>query len=155
MMSANWVCLTLPILLAACDGAADPQPEANASQARSSEPSEAEASMDQRVRDAVLARLRDADSAKFRNVRKLAMFGEGTSDGPAVYCGEVNAKNAMGGYPGFVHFAVMPLAEDGQTSTGKDPVSITDRNDPASALAYMSFCQDEKGDDQEGQPVQF
>lgn len=111
--------------------------------------------MDQRARDAVLARLRDADSAKFRNVRKLGMLGEGVPDSPAVYCGEVNAKNAMGGYPGFVHFAVMPLGEDGQTSTGKDPVSIMDENDPASALAYMSFCQDEKGNDQEGQPVQF
>lgn len=111
--------------------------------------------MDQRVRDAVLAKLRDPDSAKFRNVRKLGMIGEGAPDSPAVYCGEVNAKNAMGGYPGFVHFAVMPLAEDGQTSTGKDPVSITDENDPASALAYMSFCQDETGRDRAGQPVRF
>lgn len=111
--------------------------------------------MDQRVRDAVMARLRDPDSAKFRNVRKLGMLGGGIPGSPAVYCGEVNAKNAMGGYPGFVHFAVMPLAEDGQTSTGKDPVSIMDENDPASALAYMSFCQDEKGRDQGGQPVKF
>lgn len=155
MACARWLCLTLPVLLAACGGAANSQPDANSSESAASEPSGAKASMDQRVRDAVMARLRDPDSAKFRNVRKLGMLGGGIPGSPAVYCGEVNAKNAMGGYPGFVHFAVMPLAEDGQTSTGKDPVSIMDENDPASALAYMSFCQDEKGSDQGGQPVKF
>lgn len=155
MTCAKWLCLTLPVLLAACSDAAKSQPDANAPESQGSGLSEARASMDQRVRDAVLAKLRDPDSAKFRNVRKLGMLGEGVPDSPAVYCGEVNAKNAMGGYPGFVHFAVMPLGEDGETSTGKDPVSITDENDPASALAYMSFCQNEKGRDQAGQPVKF
>ena len=111
--------------------------------------------MDRRVRDAVLAKLRDPDSAKFRNVRRSAMLGDGAPDSPAVYCGEVNAKNAMGGYPGFAHFAVMPLDKDGLTSTGSDPVSITDENEPASALAYMAFCQDEKGRAQTGQAVKF
>src|SRR5690606_30180026 len=123
MACTKWLCLTLPVLLAACDGAVGSQPGANSSESQASEPSEAEASMDQRVRNAVLAKLRDPDSAKFRNVRKLGMFGEGASNSPAVYCGEVNAKNTMGGYVGFVHFAVMPLGEDGKTSTGNDPVS--------------------------------
>src|SRR3546814_10039754 len=70
MTCAKWLCLTLPFLIAACDGAANPQPDANSSEIQASEPSEEGASMDQRVRDAVLARLRDPDSAKFRNVRK-------------------------------------------------------------------------------------
>lgn len=155
MTCARWLCLTLPVLLAACGGTANSQPDASASESKANEPSEAKASMDQRVRDAVLAKLRDPDSAKFRNVRKLGMIGEGVPDSPAVYCGEVNAKNAMGGYPGFVHFAVMPLGENGGISMGKDPVSITDENEPASAMAYMAFCQDEKGRDQTGQPVMF
>lgn len=155
MTCARWLCLTLPVLVAACGGAAMSQPDANAPESQGSGPSGARASMDQRVRDAVLAKLRDPDSAKFRNVRKLGMIGEGVPDSPAVYCGEVNAKNAMGGYPGFVHFAVMPLGENGRTSTGKDPVSITDENEPASAMAYMAFCQDEKGRDQTGEPVKF
>lgn len=173
MACARWLCLTLPVLLAACGGAAKPQSDANSSESPASEPSEAKASMDQRVRitwavphhrgprghhahrDAVLAKLRDPDSAKFRNVRKLGMIGEGVSDRPAVYCGEVNAKNAMGGYPGFAHFPVMPLGEDGETSTGKDPVNITDENEPASAMAYMAFCQDDEGRAQADQPVKF
>jgi hypothetical protein len=155
MTFTKCLCLTLPLLLAACDGAAKSPPEANSSESQASKPSEEKALMVQRVRDAVLAKLRDPDSAKFRNVRKLGMLGEGSPDSAAVYCGEVNAKNAMGGYVGFVHFAVMPLGENGQTSTGKDAVSITDENDPASAMAYMSFCQDEKGSNLPGQPVQF
>lgn len=155
MACAKWLCLTLPVLLAACDGAAKSQSENNASESQASEPAQAKASMDKRARNAVLANLRDPDSAKFRNVRKLGMLGEGSPEGAAVYCGEVNAKNAMGGYVGFVHFAVMPLGEDGQTSTGKDAVSIVDENDPASAMAYMSFCQDEKGSNLPGQPLQF
>jgi hypothetical protein len=57
----------------------------------------------------VLANLRDADSAKFRNVRVVTTFM-----GTAV-CGEVNARNAMGGYVGFTEFVtandVLFLAE--------------------------------------------
>lgn len=155
MTYSKWLCLTLLMMVAACDGAAKSQPDALASESQASAPSEAKDSMDQRVRDAVLAKLRDPDSAKFRNVRKLGILGEGVPDSPAVYCGEVNTKNAMGGYTGFVHFAVMPLGEDGHTSTRSDPVSIADETDPASPMAYMSFCQDEKGRDQAGQPVNF
>lgn len=44
---------------------------------------------------AVLAKLNDEDSAKFRNIRVLGI-GE--------VCGEVNAKNRMGGYVGYQHF---------------------------------------------------
>lgn len=61
------------------------------------------------ARRVVLANLRDADSAKFRNVRVVSTFM-----GTAV-CGEVNARNAMGGYVGFTEFVtandVLFLAE--------------------------------------------
>lgn len=48
------------------------------------------------VKNEVRAQLVDPDSAKFRNIR---IFENGN------YCGEVNAKNRMGGYSGFVEFS--------------------------------------------------
>ena len=50
----------------------------------------------------ILVRLKDPGSAEFRNVRYL---GDWTVQG-GVLCGEVNAKNAMGGYVGYHHFEV-------------------------------------------------
>lgn len=47
------------------------------------------------VRSEVKRQLLDPDSAKFRNVH---VFENGN------YCGEVNAKNAHGGYSGYVVF---------------------------------------------------
>lgn len=52
-------------------------------------------------RDGVRARLRDPDSAEFRNV---GYFSGG--EAPAV-CGEVNAKNAFSAYTGFERFMAM------------------------------------------------
>ena len=46
------------------------------------------------VRNAVEDRLKDPDSARFRNIREV-------ENG---YCGEVNARNSMGGYVGFRPF---------------------------------------------------
>ncbi len=53
-------------------------------------------------KDAVRARLKDADSAKFRN----AYFNYATLEGSRipVSCGEVNAKNSFGGYSGFARY---------------------------------------------------
>lgn len=42
--------------------------------------------------------LKDPDSAKFRNVRFIQ------HEGGALICGEVNAKNAYGGYVGYTKF---------------------------------------------------
>lgn len=59
--------------------------------------------------------LRDPASAQFRNVREVT-----TAAGKAV-CGEINAKNAYGGYVGFQDFVVA----DGQAwiQTGADASS--------------------------------
>lgn len=55
-------------------------------------------------RDGVRARLKDPDSAEFRNVGYY-------SGGPGMaVCGEVNAKNSFGGYSGFERFVA--LGED-------------------------------------------
>ncbi len=49
--------------------------------------------------DAVKSKLKDGDSAKFRNV----YFIRGTKGIP-VSCGEVNSKNSFGAYSGFQRF---------------------------------------------------
>lgn len=51
------------------------------------------------IKDGMATMLKDADSAKFRNV-----IIEG-KDGLA--CGMVNAKNSMGGYSGFTYFEAL------------------------------------------------
>lgn len=48
----------------------------------------------------VKARLNDPDSAVFRNQVKAKRGGEG------VWCGEVNARNRMGGMIGFTRYVV-------------------------------------------------
>lgn len=51
--------------------------------------------------DLVSAQMIDPASAQFRNVRSVRnRYGE------VGICGEVNAKNSMGGYAGFRHFMV-------------------------------------------------
>ncbi len=48
------------------------------------------------ARNDVKTQLIDAESARFQNIR---IFENGN------YCGQVNAKNRMGGYTGFVEFS--------------------------------------------------
>lgn len=52
------------------------------------------------ARDAVRRKLYDAESAQFRNERVYRV------DGRTTVCGEVNAKNRMGGFAGFQPFTV-------------------------------------------------
>jgi hypothetical protein len=52
------------------------------------------------LRQPILDRLNDPDSASFRNERYV---GPWTVSG-GVLCGEVNAKNRMGGYVGYTHY---------------------------------------------------
>lgn len=59
---------------------------------------------------AVKSLLKDPDSAKFREVSVIASN---------VVCGEVNAKNGMGGYGGYTPF----MFRDGAVSFGDDPDS--------------------------------
>ncbi|MEK7736895.1 MAG: hypothetical protein AAB319_03970 [Pseudomonadota bacterium] len=50
--------------------------------------------------------LKDPVSANFKNVRLLR-------DKPLLICGEVNSRNADGGYGGFTPFVVFKIKEDG------------------------------------------
>lgn len=56
------------------------------------------------LRKPVLERLSDPDSAKFRNEWLLFGWSEWSVKGN-ILCGEVNAKNRMGGYTGYVKFS--------------------------------------------------
>ena len=54
-------------------------------------------SLEEEAREGLATTLKDADSAKFRNLRKDT-FGK--------ICGQVNSKNSYGAYAGFTHFYV-------------------------------------------------
>lgn len=56
--------------------------------------------------------LKDADSAKFKDIQYKA----GETPGAWTMCGSVNAKNAYGGYAGFERFAGF-VAKDGKKVT--------------------------------------
>jgi hypothetical protein len=56
------------------------------------------------AKDIVRAKLRDASSAQFRNVRETA---------GGTVCGEVNSKNAYGAYTGFEPFFIYLLDQPG------------------------------------------
>ena len=64
--------------------------------------------------------LRDPDSAKFQNIRIVV-----NSKAVESICGEVNARNAFGGYTGFSKFNV-----------SKDKVNIVDMDKPETIKSY-------------------
>lgn len=55
--------------------------------------------------------LKDADSAKFKDVR----YKTASASGMWVMCGYVNSKNSYGAYPGYERFAGMVAREAGKT----------------------------------------
>ena len=57
-----------------------------------------------KVKENIREELKDPDSANFRNVRILRI-------NQMIYaCGQVNAKNALGGYTGFKWFLASPIS---------------------------------------------
>jgi hypothetical protein len=74
---------------------------------QSKQPTQAELLTTAAAKAAALVKeqLKDPESAKFRNVRSVPFMGIGEDVGD-VFCGEVNARNAFGGYSGFSDFAV-------------------------------------------------
>ena len=63
------------------------------------------------LRKPVLQRLSDPDSAQFRNER-LVTGWSGWQVESSILCGEVNAKNRMGGYVGYVKFSSVAGGHD-------------------------------------------
>jgi hypothetical protein len=118
-------------LLAGCGLSADKQAEAKA-------------------KEAVTGRLRDAESARFESLYVSTVTSKEGSRVKAV-CGEVNAKNGMGGYVGFRPFIyVIERAKAGGHLSSSDlwvpgEVKIAEGSD--SDVAYeigrmMPLCED-------------
>lgn len=76
-------------------------------------------------KDSVLSRLKDPESAKFRNV----YFNIG-KEGVPLACGEVNSKNSYGGYTGFTHFV----------SAGKDELTFLEQGTKDFHKLWNRFC---------------
>ena len=88
--------------------------------------------------------LRDSDSARFRNVmayviQKPALHPDQWKV-DYVYCGEINAKNGLGGYAGWERFLVEPTID--KTAAYIDDPGFSD--DPSWTKTFQffwaSFC---------------
>lgn len=91
------------------------------------------------AKDAMRANMVDPDSAQFR---ELVIRHR---DGMRILCGEVNAKNRMGGYVGFRPFFIEG-SKDGAAGSFGDPVVAPDNNAPVRELEqflrhYRMSCQ--------------
>ena len=73
------------------------------------------------LRKPILERLNDPDSAQFRNEWLLFGWSEWSVKGN-ILCGEVNAKNRMGGYAGYVKFRSIGGV---LTDLGSDDLELT------------------------------
>lgn len=86
----------LLILLSGCQTASSPPPTANVT----------DEAMFADARQAVLAILKDPDSAKFGpGMTRKAKNGGWKNEPTDVVCGTVNSKNSFGGYTGMALFA--------------------------------------------------
>jgi hypothetical protein len=69
--------------------------------------------------------MRDPDSARFRNLRKVRSdFEQGWK-----VCGEVNAKNAYGGYVGYTSFVYIPIIHQALIRTDPTERAQLETND--------------------------
>jgi hypothetical protein len=93
--------------------------QAAAAAAAAQAAAEAEASTPMaKQRVAVLEKLHHPESAVFRNVRQSKVD-------PSMWCGEVNARNALGGMVGFTRYTATVLTE------GKKDILLSASIDPA------------------------
>lgn len=88
------------------------------------------------VQEKVRNMLKDPDSAKFRDLQVhhgVSKDGAGVSHETAVVCGEVNSKNAFGGYGGYKRFI----------SAGTPESTFLEELVPADvfATAWDMFCR--------------
>ena len=77
------------------------------------------------LRKPVLERLSDPDSAKFRN-EWLASGWTAWRTETSILCGEVNAKNRMGGYVGYVKFSSVAGGKDVDLGNGDLSLKMVD-----------------------------
>ena len=101
---------------------------------------EAETTLAERARSAVKERLFDPESAAFRKERQSKVRSEW-------WCGEVNARNRMGGMGGFMRY-VVEISKDPRPELDEahlDPAGTRDTaasNDATRFAAYWNgYCQ--------------
>jgi hypothetical protein len=96
------------------------------------------------ARNIISEKLVDPDSAELRSVFK----GKSKKDGYNFICGELNSKNRMGGYNGFVPFLIL-FGVDGET---REPELIFGDNDDAYATLVINGFKQNRPDDAENCP---
>jgi hypothetical protein len=77
--------------------------------------------------------LNDPESARFRDVKAAV-----TKNGKLVVCGEINAKNRMGGYAGYHLFT----AGYGVEKPGLWTAGFADENNKAESTLVRKVCQE-------------
>jgi hypothetical protein len=102
--------------------------------------------------DAVRETLKDPESAQFRNVRSVEALPPGKSNHgyidkthpglPAGVCGEVNAKNGMGGYTGFSGFIWIPEQERLVLPNDEGLISMPSSGGVSRWLPWRDYCTD-------------
>lgn len=90
---------------------------------RVAQPVDPHAALFARVRAAVMDGLKDPDSAKFKPFTLVT-----DADGNKKVCGQVNAKNAYGGYVGFTGFAYALELGDLVFAPNPDDHDFNERN---------------------------
>ena len=85
--------------------------------------------------------LADFPTARVRNVR--ATYSKRIEGGNRrlTFCGEINAKNKMGGYGGWLHFALLPGSDSAVTMDG---TKVIIEGGDAWGSAVDRFCNDGK-----------
>lgn len=86
------------------------------------------------AKEAVQALLTDPASAQFRTLKVNS-----TQGGPATVCGEVNAKNRVGGYNGFGRFYYVIATKEAATDPLMAGETIDIYSDPVRAKGAIEF----------------
>jgi hypothetical protein len=87
------------------------------------------------------AHLLDPNAAEYQNVRVVR-----DKEGHWTVCGEINAKNALGGYTGFRKFAVFetnPEAMIAGTAEASSTGMSQETTDAIGEILLQSFCEPE------------
>ena len=116
--------------------------------------------MVERLESQLLGHLSDPDSAKFRSLvlylDPISGMPQDVDNGSYALCGEVNAKDLMGGYVGYRRFVSVTFispSEGGQAAAGTSGAFI-DRGDESRACrGFDSFWEEScKGQGEQIEP---
>lgn len=130
----TWLALLTIVVVIWLGGRGDSTPSSASAPAKVAAAPQKQAELDERSREilwlkkgkeAVKTRLKDPRSAEFKDV----FFFKG-KEGVPVACGQVNAKNSLGGYTGFKHFV----------SAGSPDLTYLENEVTDFAAVWKKFC---------------